>query len=947
MSVVAGKRELCSSNMKYFKSVQGVANYSLIDRYPALAAIVSKKIDAKYRDFLAQPDVNVNEVTWFSCIFTETPCLLNSLHGEAYEHYNAIKEETVAHYKNVIEHLVASGNDLDAEYLEKAIKFVDDRFIYCFDEKVVLGVWGMQLRDSIQEPYGVAVYQLYETNYFFVKFLPGEFGTIIGKDILKKEFNTRVTKDEVPSVKPNDGYIFVGWTENPVGRIVDGNMQFTAVYNVDEKPVEPIIAPPKDTNPVIPDEVTKPKTFKVTFDAGDKGSIDGTRSFELKQGHVIKDDIIPTVKPRRGYEFTGWNENPYLTSVDGDVTYKALYKKKICWWERLLWLLLALLLLLLLIMLLRNCNGSGCSRTDDLVFSGDTLVGGRYNDDPTPYEPTPTDPRYRDILPPYERVLPPVDTAKIIPNPEKPGEIISDGLVIINKDEHKSIMELAAAFKSVYPDYEVVYYNTDTDVMLVKVPEEKRAMVKQEIHSKIPDFDFYVTELGTVGLGYIPNDTEITKPQINWYLKAVNAFEAWDITKGSEDVVVAIIDNGFCLNHPELKNRIVLPYNAFEHSGRIYPAAIDHGSHVAGTAIGEMNNKAGVCGIAPNCKFMPIKVSDANGIMHTISILEGVMFAIKHGANVINLSLGMNGLDSIASSQPELIQRQWKQYLFKEEEFLWNMIDDIAEAKDVTIVYAAGNYKALAGVDPQKRSDKVIKVSAVKNSRNPYEMASFSNYGEHSTLSAPGVDIFSCYGSNGYVMMNGTSMAAPIVTGAVALMKSIDKTLTTRQIIDILQETGEHVKGDTIVGNLIKIDRALMKVKNGKESEVPSSGDVQIHLTWNNFNDLDIVCIDPNGDSVYYRNKKVRSGGILEIDKNARAPFTKTPQENIYWPDGKAPWGNYQVLLVYYKNHEPDIDETPYSIMVKHGDKVDNFNGSIKTNDRLKRVCTFVLNDEN
>lgn len=946
MSVVAGKRELCSSNMKYFKSVQGVANYSLIDRYPALAAIISKRIEAKYQDFLAQPDVNINEVTWFSCKYTQTPCLLKSLHDDTYQHYNAIKDETVAHYKKIISNLRASGNDLDAEYLEKAIKFIDDRFLYCFDDKVVLGVWGMQLRENIQEPYGIAVYQLYDTNYFFVKFLPGEFGTILGKDILKKEVNTRVSENEIPNVKAFDGYVFAGWSTNPVGRIVDSNLQFTAVYNIVEKPIEPIIVINHDPDTIIIDKKLEPQKFLVTFDAGDKGTIEGSRVFELMQGHIIKNDMIPVVKPKRGYVFTGWNVNPYLASVDSDVTYTAQYKRKRDWWAWLLWLLLTLLLLWLLILLLRRCDGSGCSRRGDLVFSGDTLVSGRFYDDPTPYEPTPTDPRYKDVLPPFERMMPPVDTTKIIENPEKPGEIISDGLVIINKDDSKSIIDLALAFKNVYPEYDVIYYNTDTDVMLVKVPEEKREIIKREIHNKIPNFDFYVTELSTVGLGYVPNDAAIQNPEINWYLKAVNAFEAWDITRGSEDVVVAIVDNGFCLNHPELKNRVVLPYNAFEHSGRIYPAPVDHGSHVAGTAIGEMNNSLGVSGIAPNCKFMPIKVSDANGMMHTISILEGLMFAIKHGADVVNLSLGMNGLDSIASNQPEMIQRQWQQYLFKEEEFLWNMIDDIAETKGITIVYAAGNYKALAGVDPQKRSEKVIRVSAVKKSNNPYEKASFSNYGKLSTLSAPGVDIFSCYGSDGYVIMNGTSMAAPIVTGAVALMKSVDKALTTQQIIEILQETGEQVKGDTIMGNLIKIDKALNKIKRESEQEIPSSGDVQIHLKWNNYNDLDIVCVDPNGDSVYFKNKSVRSGGVLEIDNNARQPFTKTPQENIYWPDGKAPFGKYQVILVYYKQHESSINETPYSIMVKHGDKVDNYNGYMKKNDKIKSICTFIL-DEN
>ena len=193
-------------------------------------------------------------------------------------------------------------------------------------------------------------------------------------------------------------------------------------------------------------------------------------------------------------------------------------------------------------------------------------------------------------------------------------------------------------------------------------------------------------------------------------------------------------------------------------------------------------------------------------------------------------------------------------------------------------------------------------------------------------------------------MMNGTSMAAPIVTGAVALMKSLNKNLTTTEIIEILQKTGERIKGDTIMGNLIKIDKALNAVQN-IEKEIPSSGDVQIHLEWDSYNDLDLICVDPNGDSVFFKRKKVPSGGMLEIDKNAKRPYTKSAQENIYWPEGKAPNGTYKVMVHYFENHDNDIKDTPYRIMIKHGDKVDNLTGIIKRKE-INHFFTFTMGDE-
>jgi hypothetical protein len=80
-------------------------------------------------------------------------------------------------------------------------------------------------------------------------------------------------------------------------------------------------------------------------------------------------------------------------------------------------------------------------------------------------------------------------------------------------------------------------------------------------------------------------------------------------------------------------------------------------------------------------------------------------------------------------------------------------------------------------------------------------------------------------------------------------------------------------------------------------------GEIQISLSWNDYNDLDLHCIDPRGEEIWFNNRRSRSGGTLDIDQNAHFPFTTTPVENIYWPIGGAPTGRYKIFVVFYSPH--------------------------------------------
>lgn len=127
------------------------------------------------------------------------------------------------------------------------------------------------------------------------------------------------------------------------------------------------------------------------------------------------------------------------------------------------------------------------------------------------------------------------------------------------------------------------------------------------------------------------------------------------------------------------------------------------------------------------------------------------------------------------------------------------------------------------------------------------------------------------------------------------------------------------------------------------DKPVPHTGDVQILLSWSNYNDLDIACIDPNGDKVSFERKNVPSGGHLDIDMNAGDPLRRDPIENIYWPTGGAPKGEYKVFLTYFARHDHSQLVTPYKIKIKYGNETKNFTGELTEEKQVVTIYTFTI----
>ena len=118
------------------------------------------------------------------------------------------------------------------------------------------------------------------------------------------------------------------------------------------------------------------------------------------------------------------------------------------------------------------------------------------------------------------------------------------------------------------------------------------------------------------------------------------------------------------------------------------------------------------------------------------------------------------------------------------------------------------------------------------------------------------------------------------------------------------------------------------------------TGDVQISLAWNNGNDLDLHVMTPGNEKISYNQRHSRCGGELDVDMNAGGPASQRPVENVYWPVGRSPSGNFRVLVHHYAQHG-GRDPTRFQVTIKVKDKTQSFSGSLQFGDAAKTVHEF------
>lgn len=271
-------------------------------------------------------------------------------------------------------------------------------------------------------------------------------------------------------------------------------------------------------------------------------------------------------------------------------------------------------------------------------------------------------------------------------------------------------------------------------------------------------------------------NAELTAPQVTdpsyskqWGLSKAEVQKAWELGATGAGITIATIDTGVDVNHPDLKNNLVEGYNAI--TGKTGLSAVQdnngHGTHVAGIAAAGLNGE-GIVGVAYQAKIMPIKAMDRSGEGTDDIVADGIIWAVDHGARIINLSFG--------SSEETNILRDAIQY---------------AQAKGALLIAAAGNKDAsnsYASITFPAAEPGVLAVTAT-NSED--QLASFSLTGPQAGLAAPGVNIFSDYWQNrsGYATADGTSMASPFVAGVAALVWGLYPELTAEEVKILLENS--------------------------------------------------------------------------------------------------------------------------------------------------------------
>ena len=283
-------------------------------------------------------------------------------------------------------------------------------------------------------------------------------------------------------------------------------------------------------------------------------------------------------------------------------------------------------------------------------------------------------------------------------------------------------------------------------------------------------------------LFYTSNDPENS---VVYALAKMKVYEAWDISEGDTNVVIGITDTGVDFEHPDLKNNIKYNYNdpmngidddadgyidnlrgwdVGQNDNNPQYSTNDHGVQVSGIAAASTNNGVGISGVAFKCKFLPVKIANANGAL--TGAYDGIVYAADHGCQIINCSWGGYG-----------------------GQFGQDIINYATFNQNALVVCGAGNDDNQRLFYPASFNNALTVASTARNDIK----SGFSNYGYHIDISAPGTDIYTTLPGNTYDYVSGTSMSSPNVAGAAAVVKSHFPSYTALQVGEQLKVTADKI----------------------------------------------------------------------------------------------------------------------------------------------------------
>jgi subtilisin family serine protease len=286
----------------------------------------------------------------------------------------------------------------------------------------------------------------------------------------------------------------------------------------------------------------------------------------------------------------------------------------------------------------------------------------------------------------------------------------------------------------------------------------------------------------------VPNDEYLPT---QWSVAKTRAEQAWDLSVGSPQVVVGVLDTGVDAEQPDLSGKLVAGYD-YVNNDQDPSDDNGHGTAVAGIVAANSDNHIGVAGYCWGCRLMPVKVLGADGTGFASGLAQGIVWATDHGARVLNLSLGGPVEDATLAAAAQ---------------YAW--------LHGVLVVAAAGNE---GGPTPDYPAalPNVLSVGASDGNDRLY---AFSNTGAR--VAAPGENSTTARGG-GYVSFLGTSSAAPVVSGIAALAFSLAPQATPAQVEQSLETTAVPIRG--VAAGRVDAYAALRALAPDLAPQAPASG---------------------------------------------------------------------------------------------------------------------------
>ncbi len=402
--------------------------------------------------------------------------------------------------------------------------------------------------------------------------------------------------------------------------------------------------------------------------------------------------------------------------------------------------------------------------------------------------------------------------------------VFSFGAIVPHKDKQQVVEQsLRKLLERPHTNEILVQYKKSDHIQRIKVEkaDDFEKILRRYLHNPAVEFAEPNYKLFVSGTTKEPNDFFYKKNQT--YLSQINMPGAWKESVGERDVIVAVLDAGVDIYHEDLSRNIwvnvkevgknnkdddknnyiddVNGYDFVEHVGDPSPkadttsntnfAGLNHGTVVAGLIGAVGNNTKGISGVNWKVRIMPLRVLSTSGEGSVATVVEGLEYAMKHKARVVNMSF-------VGYERSEALDR----------------IIEKAYKRGLVIVAAAGNAlpPSPIGIDLDERPsypacsniasghNEVLGVSALDRVD---KVTFFSNFGSQCIdVSAPGLFMFSTQTVNkkleltepyGDSRWSGTSFAAPLVSGVSALLLSIDSTLTNVQIYRFIRENGDDL----------------------------------------------------------------------------------------------------------------------------------------------------------